>query len=34
MQGDLKSEVQTLKGDRAHLKDLELHSNPCPQTSS
>ena len=34
IRGDSKSEVPTLRGDRAHNKDLELHRNPCPQTSS
>ena len=34
VQGDSKLAVQTLRRDRAHHKDSELHRNICPQTSS
>ena len=34
MQGVSKESLQTLRGDRAHHKDSELHRNLCHQTSS
>ena len=33
IQSDLKLEVQTLRGDRAHRKDSEMHWDSRTQTS-